>query len=59
MVDGNRVVQGGFAVLLTVGLLTACSDDGPQARVAVIAISMDDFTIDAPDVVPAGLVEVQ
>lgn len=39
-------------------VLSACGDDGPQPRVASITVSMSEYTIDVPDVVPSGLVEV-
>ena len=40
-------------------MLTGCGDDGPVPEAAAtITVSMDDFTIDSPAVVPAGLVEV-
>lgn len=39
-------------------VLSACADDGPQPSVAAITISMSDFEIDVPDVVPAGLVQI-
>ena len=54
----TRVVRRGLLAVLMVALLAGCGDDGPIPEAAPITISMDDFTIDAPDVVPAGLVEV-
>ncbi len=54
----TRLIQGGPAAILTVALLTGCANDGPIPRAAAITISLDDFAIEAPDVVPAGLVEV-
>ena len=53
-----RVLDGGLAAILTAVLLTGCGDDGPVPEAATITVSMDDFTIDSPAVVPAGLVEV-
>ncbi|BAN00845.1 hypothetical protein [Ilumatobacter coccineus] len=53
--DFRMVVGAAFLVLL----LGACGDDGPEPTVAAVTISMADFTIDVPDVVPSGLVEVR
>jgi len=40
-------------------LIAACSYDGPRPAVQAITISMDEYTIDVPDVLRAGLVEVR
>ena len=54
----TRIATSGLALTLAGALLIGCGDDGPIPQAVVITISMDDFKIDAPDVVPAGLVEV-
>lgn len=55
-----RSLRRPFAALALplIVMLTACAEDGPLPVVGAITVSMDDFSIDVPEAVEAGLVEV-
>lgn len=54
-----RVVIPAIALISVAVGLSACGNDAPVPLTQTVDIVMDDFTIDAPDTVQAGLVEVR
>lgn len=55
----SRAVVPALALVGAAVGLSACSDDAPIPLTHVVEIVMDDFTVDAPDTIQAGLVEVR